>query len=280
MFKISFESYDHVLLVHIFMLETTKSKWLVFLVVAIVKSRGRYRPSETFSKWKYFYFQKIQGYIFLQPVFLINEDLGEYFSNTILFYLIVKRQNNNQALGFEPFFGNSTRNGWSHQDWFHIVAWSLRCGAPSLLSPDSPKMQPIVFQTNRTHLWFTRLHIYGVDLRHLPTVASFINHMLNIHLDILINNAAQTIRRPPIYYRYLVEGDELIICLGDYNGIKGVKPTTPLLPSPRTLYNYIWTLSIYYRTLIAVTGLLYWFWNWNVLGLLDMIHNPPPRKVC
>jgi len=42
--------------------------------------------------------------------------------------------------------------------------------------------------------WISRLHIYGVDL-HLPSVSAFITHVLREYpyLDILINNAAQTI---------------------------------------------------------------------------------------
>lgn len=46
--------------------------------------------------------------------------------------------------------------------------------------------------------WSDRLHIYGLDMRDIKGVAAFIDHV-NKHydrLDILINNAAQTIKRP------------------------------------------------------------------------------------
>jgi len=50
--------------------------------------------------------------------------------------------------------------------------------------------------------WSHRLHIHGLDLRHAPSVELFARHVEQTHhrLDILINNAAQTVRRPPGFY--------------------------------------------------------------------------------
>lgn len=47
-----------------------------------------------------------------------------------------------------------------------------------------------------------RIHFYGLDLRHLPSVEAFINYVnqAHPHIDILVNNAAQTIRRPANFY--------------------------------------------------------------------------------
>jgi NAD(P)-dependent dehydrogenase (short-subunit alcohol dehydrogenase family) len=55
--------------------------------------------------------------------------------------------------------------------------------------------------------WAHRLEIYGLDLRHAPSVEVFCKYLVNTHdrLDILINNAAQTVRRPPGFYRHLSE---------------------------------------------------------------------------
>lgn len=55
------------------------------------------------------------------------------------------------------------------------------------------------------HHWRDRLEIYQLDLRHLTTVESFAQHVTNYYpqLDIIINNAAQTIRRPPAFYQHL-----------------------------------------------------------------------------
>ena len=54
--------------------------------------------------------------------------------------------------------------------------------------------------------WRERVHLYGLDLRNIPAVESFAAHMLEAepHLDILIHNAAQTIRRPQGFYQDLV----------------------------------------------------------------------------
>ncbi len=55
--------------------------------------------------------------------------------------------------------------------------------------------------------WKNRLHIYGLDLRHIPSVEIFCSHIIDQYprLDILINNAAQTVRRPPGFYSFLME---------------------------------------------------------------------------
>ncbi len=59
--------------------------------------------------------------------------------------------------------------------------------------------------------WKHRLHIYGLDLRHIPSVELFCSHIQHqFHrLDILINNAAQTVRRPPGFYSHLLENESL-----------------------------------------------------------------------
>ena len=53
--------------------------------------------------------------------------------------------------------------------------------------------------------WGHRLEIYGLDQRHAPSVELFAQFLSRTHprLDVLINNAAQTVRRPPGFYRHL-----------------------------------------------------------------------------
>jgi NAD(P)-dependent dehydrogenase (short-subunit alcohol dehydrogenase family) len=55
--------------------------------------------------------------------------------------------------------------------------------------------------------WADRLRLCGLDLRALPLVERFTSDLATRlpHLDILINNAAQTVRRPPEAYRPLLE---------------------------------------------------------------------------
>ncbi|SEL74036.1 Enoyl-(Acyl carrier protein) reductase [Stigmatella aurantiaca] len=54
--------------------------------------------------------------------------------------------------------------------------------------------------------WGHRLHVHGLDLRHAPSVELFARYMDQTYdrLDILINNAAQTVRRPPGFYAHLL----------------------------------------------------------------------------
>jgi NAD(P)-dependent dehydrogenase (short-subunit alcohol dehydrogenase family) len=58
--------------------------------------------------------------------------------------------------------------------------------------------------------WAARLDIFGLDLRHSPSVEAFTHYLLQNYerLDILINNAAQTVRRPPGFYAHLIAGEE------------------------------------------------------------------------
>lgn len=52
-----------------------------------------------------------------------------------------------------------------------------------------------------------RLEVHGLDLRHAPSVEIFARYVSQSQgrLDILINNAAQTVRRPPGFYAHLLE---------------------------------------------------------------------------
>ena len=57
--------------------------------------------------------------------------------------------------------------------------------------------------------WGQRLHVYGLDLRHTPSVELLCEHVARTYgrLDILINNAAQTVRRPPRFYSHLMHNE-------------------------------------------------------------------------
>ncbi|MDY6781945.1 MAG: SDR family oxidoreductase [Cyanobacteriota bacterium] len=58
--------------------------------------------------------------------------------------------------------------------------------------------------------WRDRLLIYGLDLRNILAVEAFVRHLLHTEsaLDIIINNAAQTIKRPQDFYRHLLEREQ------------------------------------------------------------------------
>lgn len=57
--------------------------------------------------------------------------------------------------------------------------------------------------------WSGRLELVGLDLRNLPSVEAFAARLLAElpHLDILINHAAQTVKRPLAFYAHLLEGE-------------------------------------------------------------------------
>jgi NAD(P)-dependent dehydrogenase (short-subunit alcohol dehydrogenase family) len=54
--------------------------------------------------------------------------------------------------------------------------------------------------------WRDRLEVHGLDLRHSPSVEIFARYLTQTksRLDILINNAAQTVRRPPAFYAHML----------------------------------------------------------------------------
>ena len=60
------------------------------------------------------------------------------------------------------------------------------------------------------HQWSHRLKVYGLDLRCLPVVKRFGEYIATTYdrLDVLIHNAAQTLRRPTVYYKHILENSE------------------------------------------------------------------------
>ena len=57
--------------------------------------------------------------------------------------------------------------------------------------------------------WKDRLEIFGLDLRHTPSVEAFCRRLLATRdrLDFIINNACQTVRRPPDFYAHMMAGE-------------------------------------------------------------------------
>ncbi len=86
----------------------------------------------------------------------------------------------------------------------------LRAGAKVIATTRFPVDSAIRFSgEDGFSEWGGRLQIYGLDLRHTPSVEIFcryIDQSLD-RLDILINNAAQTVRRPPGFYAHLMSNE-------------------------------------------------------------------------
>ncbi|MDA1272767.1 MAG: SDR family oxidoreductase [Verrucomicrobia bacterium] len=80
--------------------------------------------------------------------------------------------------------------------------------------------------------WGRRLEIFGLDLRHTPSVEAFCRHLLATRdrLDFIINNACQTVRRPPDFYEHMMQRETASLSampekarglLGAYEGLRG-----------------------------------------------------------
>lgn len=86
----------------------------------------------------------------------------------------------------------------------------LRAGATVIATTRFPKDSALRYSREKDFIeWKDRLHIYGLDLRHTPSVEIFCSHIEHSfdRLDILINNAAQTVRRPPGFYAHLMPNE-------------------------------------------------------------------------
>ena len=84
----------------------------------------------------------------------------------------------------------------------------LRAGAKTIVSTRFPHDAALRFSKEEDFGdWKGRLQIHGLDLRHSPSVEMFARYLLAAEdrLDFLINNAAQTVRKPPGFYRHLME---------------------------------------------------------------------------
>jgi NAD(P)-dependent dehydrogenase (short-subunit alcohol dehydrogenase family) len=86
--------------------------------------------------------------------------------------------------------------------------------------------------------WGHRLEVFGLDLRHTPSVEAFCSEMGRHlpRLDFIINNACQTVRRPPDFYAHMMAGETAALdgmpdsvrrLVGRYEGLRGIE----MLPS-------------------------------------------------
>jgi len=94
---------------------------------------------------------------------------------------------------------------------YHITLILLRAGATVLATTRFPVDSSLRFSKEDDFSdWGHRLKIHGLDLRHIPSVEIFCNFIEKQYnrLDILINNAAQTVRRPAGFYRHLMHNEE------------------------------------------------------------------------
>lgn len=94
---------------------------------------------------------------------------------------------------------------------YHITLILLRSGATVIATTRFPVDSALRFAKEADFQeWGHRLKIHGLDLRHIPSVEIFCNFIEQQYsrLDILINNAAQTVRRPAGFYQHLMANEE------------------------------------------------------------------------
>lgn len=97
---------------------------------------------------------------------------------------------------------------------YHATLMMLRSGATVIATTRFPADSAIRYAKEKDFaIWGHRLHIYGLDLRHIPSVELFASYIEQKYerLDILINNAAQTVRRPATFYTHLMANENLRI---------------------------------------------------------------------
>jgi len=114
----------------------------------------------------------------------------------------------------------------------------LRCGAELIVTTRFPRDSAMRYAAEPDFKeWGHRLEVFGLDLRHTPSVEAFCRHLLNTRsrLDFIVNNACQTVRRPPDFYQHMMERERASVSempenarrlLGAYEGLR----TYHLLP--------------------------------------------------
>jgi len=109
----------------------------------------------------------------------------------------------------------------------------LRAGAQLIVSTRFPRDAAARYAKEPDfEQWGHRLEIFGLDLRHTPSVEAFCRHLMATRnrLDFIINNACQTVRRPPEFYAHMMAGETGALdampedarrLLGAYEGLRG-----------------------------------------------------------
>lgn len=118
---------------------------------------------------------------------------------------------------------------------FQTGLFLLRNGAILHVTTRFPRSARDAYEAEEGYCeWQDRLHIHALDLRDVPRVEPFAYELSESerHLDILINNAAQTIKRPLAYYRSLLaaEGGETPLLEARLQNLPMPEETLALFP--------------------------------------------------
>lgn len=91
---------------------------------------------------------------------------------------------------------------------YHAAIKLLRAGAKVVVTTRFPVDAAARYAREDDYAaWEDRLEIHGLDLRHTPSVEAFCKHLHDTlpRLDFILNNACQTVRRPPGFYKHMME---------------------------------------------------------------------------
>jgi NAD(P)-dependent dehydrogenase (short-subunit alcohol dehydrogenase family) len=101
---------------------------------------------------------------------------------------------------------------------FRAALKLLRCGATVIATTRFPHdaTRRFVAQDDFSE-WSERLHVYGADFRDIAGVERLCAAIREnfSRLDVIVNNACQTIRRPAGYYRHLLDAERQPLALGE-----------------------------------------------------------------
>ena len=109
----------------------------------------------------------------------------------------------------------------------------LRAGAHLIVTTRFPRDSAARYAAEPDfEQWSHRLEIFGLDLRHTPSVEALCHELMATHdrLDFIINNACQTVRRPPAFYEHMMENETAALhampeshrrILGKFEGWRG-----------------------------------------------------------
>jgi cytochrome c556 len=93
---------------------------------------------------------------------------------------------------------------------FQACVKLLQCGAHVIATTRFPHDLAIRFGALDGFVdWGSRLEVYGIDLRDIKAVEALAQHLIQTQprLDAIVNNACQTVRRPPAYYAHLMANE-------------------------------------------------------------------------
>ena len=122
----------------------------------------------------------------------------------------------------------------------------LRCGAHLIVTTRFPRDSAMRYAREPDFAeWSDRLEIFGLDLRHTPSVESFCHQLLTTRsrLDFIVNNACQTVRRPPDFYSHMMAAETAALdampahvrkIIGTYEGLRGYHMLPETSPARET----------------------------------------------